>query len=224
MEIDHIFIRARPGAPEARALAAVGLCEGSANRHPGQGTANRRFFFHNAFIELLWLADDAEAQSAPTAPTGLWRRLGGAAAELATEPSPFGVCFRPGPDGERVAPFASWAYRPAYLPPGLAVDIADAPLAEPMWFFLAFGARPDAAPPERRQPLVHANGWREITALRVTLAPAAARSDGADAARGAGAGIELVDGVAHLLEIGFDHETAGRQHDLRPALPLILRW
>ena len=45
MHLDHIFIRARPGAPEAEALKAFGLTEGSPNRHPGQGTANRRFFF-----------------------------------------------------------------------------------------------------------------------------------------------------------------------------------
>lgn len=230
MEIDHIFIRARADAPEALALARLGLSEGSANRHPGQGTANRRFFFHNAFIELLWLADAAEARSAPTAPTGLWQRLGGAGPDgggLDSACSPFGVCFRPAPGADPQPPFASWPYRPAYLPSGLAVDIAAAPLAEPMWFFLGFGGRPDAAPPERRQPLAHPNGWREITALRITLAPGAAdgdrvRSDTAAAARAAG--VELVEGDAHLLEIGFDHEVAGRLHDLRPALPLILRW
>ncbi|MDC8760520.1 VOC family protein [Janthinobacterium fluminis] len=215
MEIDHIFIRVRRGAPEAEALRQFGLAEGSANVHTGQGTANRRFFFHNAFIELLWLDDAAQAQSELTRPTMLFERLGGDAPRV----SPFGLCFRPSAPGDKAAPFPSWPYRPVYLPPGLAVDIAAAPLSEPMWFFLSFGARPDAAAPTRRQPLLHRAGLREITSLRLT-APAA----GAPSAAAVAAGIETREGAAHLLEIGFDGEGAGRAHDFRPALPLLLRW
>jgi hypothetical protein len=40
------------GAPEAEALLRVGLREGAGNTHPGQGTACRRFFFENAYLEL----------------------------------------------------------------------------------------------------------------------------------------------------------------------------
>ena len=53
IELDHIFVWTTCGAPEADCLRDFGLVEGSANRHPGQGTACRRFFFHNAMIELL---------------------------------------------------------------------------------------------------------------------------------------------------------------------------
>lgn len=42
-------------------LKNFGLTEGTSNRHPGQGTANRRFFFKNFFIELLWLENLEEA-------------------------------------------------------------------------------------------------------------------------------------------------------------------
>lgn len=44
IELEHFFIRVRPAAPEADILAAMGLVEGTPNVHPGQGTANRRFF------------------------------------------------------------------------------------------------------------------------------------------------------------------------------------
>jgi hypothetical protein len=47
VELDHAFIACRPGAPEADALLRQGFVEGSPNTHPGQGTANRRFFFDN---------------------------------------------------------------------------------------------------------------------------------------------------------------------------------
>jgi hypothetical protein len=208
MHIDHIFIRARPGAPEADVLAAFGLCEGSGNRHPGQGTANRRFFFANAFLELLWLDDAAEARSAVTGPTGLYERLSGAG-------SPFGVCFRPAPGAAGPLPFASWRYQPAYLPPGVTCDIAPAPLTEPMWFHLAPGGRPDAWPAERAQPLAHRVPLREITAVKV-LQPGCLPSLALPVAFG--------EGDAHLLEITFDGGARGRSHDFRPALPLIFHY
>jgi hypothetical protein len=157
MEIDHLFICVKPGGSEAKEIAEFGLIEGSANRHPGQGTANRRFFFHNAFIELLWLEDTEEAKSRITQPTYLFERLTFAGQEA----SPFGICFRPTPVEDKKAPFPSWSYKPAYLPPGQAIAIGEASLSEPMWFFLPFGVRPDAVPQEKRQPLNHPKGFIE---------------------------------------------------------------
>ena len=43
MKIDHVFLRAKRNAPEGDLLREFGLVEGSGNRHPGQGTENRRF-------------------------------------------------------------------------------------------------------------------------------------------------------------------------------------
>lgn len=101
MEIDHIFIAVKPHAPEADVLRAFGLQEGTPNRHVGQGTANRRFFFHNLFVELLWLEDAAEAQSPVTLPTQLFARL----QPIQPQVSPFGICLRPSV-GE--APTVQW--------------------------------------------------------------------------------------------------------------------
>ena len=47
MELDHIFICTEKEAPQGDLLKEFGLVEGSSNIHPGQGTANRRFFFKN---------------------------------------------------------------------------------------------------------------------------------------------------------------------------------
>ena len=57
IELDHLFVCTAPGAPEAEELVRFGLREGPPNRHPGQGTANRRFAFANTMIELLWVSD-----------------------------------------------------------------------------------------------------------------------------------------------------------------------
>jgi hypothetical protein len=221
LELDHIYIRAAEGAPEAAALRAFGLTEGSGNRHPGQGTANRRFFFYNAFLELLWVDDRAEVRSDATRRTLLAERLDDHAGAI----SPFGLCFRPS-HGVPGVPFPSWDYRPAYLPAGMKIDIAlDAPPSEPMWFFLERASAPEAAPEDRRQPMGHASAVREITSVTVTLAGASAppRSDAALAAQATGA-VALSDGAAHLVEICFDQGAAGGYHDFRPALPLVFRY
>src|ERR1700745_45048 len=57
IELDHLFVCTSVGAPEAEDLVRFGLQEGPPNQHPGQGTANRRFAFVNAMLELRWVSD-----------------------------------------------------------------------------------------------------------------------------------------------------------------------
>src|SRR5437667_11016558 len=94
-EIDHLFICTCIGACEAERLLAFGLTEGTPNVHPGQGTANRRFFFRNAFLELLWVQDSSTAQSAAIRPTHLWEHWSGRRSSAC----PFGFIFRPAGPG-----------------------------------------------------------------------------------------------------------------------------
>ena len=148
MELDHIFIKASKGAPEANALKRFGLVEGESNIHVGQGTANRRFFFHNMMIELIWIEDLEEVQNDKTKPMKLFERLSSSSDKV----SPFGICFRPNKNGEMEAPFPSWKYNPVYLPSNLSIEVgSDIQLKEPLWFFISFGIRPDEAPKERMQ-------------------------------------------------------------------------
>src|SRR5881409_435232 len=103
-ELDHLFICASIGAPEADRLVAFGLTEGTPNAHPGQGTANRRFFFHNAMLELLWVQDAAEAQSELVRPTRLWERWAGRSGGAC----PLALCFRPKSQHAGKPPFPTW--------------------------------------------------------------------------------------------------------------------
>ena len=134
--IDHIFICCSVGGSEADALTRLGLKEGTANTHPGQGTACRRFFFSNAYLELLWVSDPLEAQSAAVLPTRLWERW--SARDDAA--CPYGIVLRPAADAVGAqTPFDSWSYRPHYMPPGLSIEVAQAtPLAGPEFFYLGF--------------------------------------------------------------------------------------
>jgi hypothetical protein len=218
LEIDHVFVCAAAGAPEADLLLTAGLAEGLPNTHPGQGTACRRFPFRNAYLELVWVHDEAEARGDATAPTRLWERWHG---RSDGRTSPFGVCVR-ATGGDPIL-FPTWSYRPAYLPPGTDIPVAtngDA-LHEPMLFVMPPSLRPGGRSPGGAPP-VHPSGVRELTRVEV----AGALEDPGEALGVlAGSGlIELRAGRPPLLVLGFDGESAGRSVDLRPALPLVLRW
>jgi hypothetical protein len=217
LEIDHLFILCDEDAPEGEALLRLGLREGPPNTHPGQGTANRRFVFQGSYLELAWVADAEEARSDLARPTGLWERW----SRRRQDASPFGLVLRPGGDGGAGAlPFPTWEYRPPYLPPPLAIDVArDVPLEEPAIFHLAF-ARPRPLAPEitaRALPLGH------LTAVTFTLPAPSPRSPAGQAMQAAGL-VTFTAGDAPLAELTFDGGAGGASADLRPTLPLILRW
>src|SRR3954471_13665584 len=134
-ELDHLYILAQPGAPEAERLIALGLTEGTPNVHPGQGTANRRFYFHNAMLELIFVTDEPAARSPLVAPTRLWER----SRWRQTAACPFGLCLHTTGD-PTPPPFPTLDYLPPYLPPGMAIPIARSTMAvEPMLFINPVG-------------------------------------------------------------------------------------
>lgn len=222
IELDHIFICAAPGAPVADILIDFGLSEGSRNTHTGQGTANRRFFFRNMMLELLWVDDAAEAKAPPARGMRLYERC----VRDAANASPFGLALRPASVGDTPASpgFVTWDYRPAYLPEPLCIKAAaDTPLTEPLYFYLHFAQRQDAPENAGNEPLEHRRGFREVTAVTVhvrqeeNLSPAAT-------ALGYLPGISIVKSERHLLEVTFDNGTLGEKTDFLPYLPLAIRW
>ena len=211
------------GAPEAERLVALGLAEGSPNAHPGQGTACRRFFFANAYLELVFVADAAEAQSEPARSTRLYERW----SRRRSGASPFGVVLRPGAggggpsEGGAKPPFPSWSYRALYLPPGFAIEVAaGTPLDEPEIFYIPFARRPDAI---GQQPISHAIPLAEITAVGIGVPGLGARSAAARAVEEAGV-VSFASADDHLMTLTFDLAARGAAADLRPHLPLVLRW
>lgn len=173
LELDHVFVLVPPGAAEARrALAALGLRESFARDHPGQGTSNLCYCFDNAYLELLWLRDRAEAERPPVARTRLserarWRETGA---------SPFGIALRravdDGADGG--LPLESYDYEAPFLPAGVAIPVArssDDP-RQPFLFRSPGDRRPDRWDDGRAGGRQQAAGLTEIVALQLDL-PAA---------------------------------------------------
>src|SRR5438270_148775 len=110
LELDPVFIGPPPGPPGAAPRAARGRKGGPPNRHPGQGTACRRFFFRNAYLEFLWVEDAEEARGPLAGPLRLWERCSWRQCGAC----PFGLILRPAAPGSDEVPFPTWEYRPPY--------------------------------------------------------------------------------------------------------------
>jgi hypothetical protein len=221
IELDHLFVWASRGAEEeAGALVKFGLTEGTHNEHPGQGTACRRFFYHNAYIELLWVTDPEEAQSATIRPTHLWERWNARGTAC-----PFGLCFRPASQDDGSIPFPTREYRPPYLPESWSFHVgtnADV-LNEPVLFYLPFGRRPDSLSAPKKQVVDHSAGLGELTRVELMSANADSLSPAFKSLLNTGVVRRRV-GAGHLVELGFDGESKGRVMDFRPGLPIVVFW
>jgi len=180
LHLHHVFVCTSVGAPEAEGLLNAGLVEGSPNTHPGQGTANRRFFFERGFLELFFVHDEREARSPLTAPTKLWDRW----AERGRTANPFGVCLSSADGADSVLPFPTWAYRPDYLSDGRCFFFADnLPLSEPEVFVLSW---PQDQSPPKTEPTRHPLGLRKMRSVSIGLADATSISSTLRAIRDAG--------------------------------------
>jgi len=213
IELDHLFVCTSPGAPEAEKLVQFGLREGPANQHPGQGTANRRFAFANAMLELLWVNNAGEAQSPSTKRTLLWERWSG----RNESSSPFGICLRPVDSQDAGPPFPAWEYRPSYLSEPLCLYVGEAGVEEPMWVYLSFMRRAQREKWFTEHPL----GIREITGLTLTT-PLPLRSNASQTIIESGI-LAAQTGATPLLEIEFDGKRRKQQVDFRPQLPIVFR-
>jgi hypothetical protein len=214
LEVDHVFITCAVGAPEGDALLRAGFVEGSANTHPGQGTANRRFFFENFMLELIWVADPAEALSEQTRRTRLWERC-----SQRDSASPFGIVFRASGDQDAAAPFPTWDYHPRYLPDGVSIQIAaGTALHEPELFYLPFLRMPGI---RRGEPLNHAPPIRRVGGLRIGVPRLPELSSASRVIESQGL-LEYFQSEQPILEILFAG-VSGLSVDLRPALPLLFR-
>ena len=209
-ELDHVIFFCGPDAPEAAALIERGFDEGPRNAHPGQGTANRRFFFRNAYLELLWVENVTEAQRAEVRPVGLWDRW----RRRKEDVCPFGLVFRPGRRALQ-RPIDSWTYTPSYFPKGFSIEVArNIPDNEPLLYYLPFAR---AALVEERDPAAPTRVGAIVDAV-LHLPQTETLSPALDALlRGGVVSVEPArEPLIELRQVGGSREII----DLRPILPL----
>lgn len=212
--LDHLFILTDIGAPAGDRLVDLGLTEGSHNTHPGQGTANRRFFFHNAMLELLWVDNPEETASDAIRRTHLLERWRG----RDDSASPFGVCLRPEGQPAGDVPFPHWGWQPPYLPDTMQIEVGDnaAAVAEPFIFNLSWTSAPEVRGTE---PLEHPAGVQRITSVTLHGPHPKPLSDAATRLGELGI-VRYAQSDQHYMTVIFDEGATAKQIDLRPDLPM----
>ena len=219
LQHDHVFVLVEPQAQVADRLLDVGLREGPSIAHPGQGTANRRFFFDNGMLEFLYVHNVEEARKGPARDLHFPERSdkGNPA-----NPSPFGVIFLPSESAEINSdrmPFSGWHYQPDYFPPptGFHVGTNSQNLAEPLCIFF-----PTSFPKDQSKPQPPSNPQ---TITDIVISTPAADTEGVLAtAFQADRLLIQTSHSEHLMEITLDNHARKRTEDFRPSIPLILNW
>jgi Glyoxalase-like domain len=158
MTPDHIFIFTNDQGKVADQLVEFGLKEGSNRVHAGQGTTNRKFYFKNFFLEILWVYDETEINSELIKPIGLWQR----AAYHSNEFSPFGLCIVNTDETDKLFENA-FKYQPVYFPEGMTIDILKNEHQPnfPWTFRLPFKGQKK----NETEPTNHENGIVELTKI-----------------------------------------------------------
>ena len=198
LELDHIFCMVAADGDAASRLEAAGWLLDAGIAHAGQGTRNRRLAWPEQYLELLWVADDAEARANPL-------RLDRRAEWTHSGASPFGFALR----GQ--LPHADlrdyWPYEGLGAPIWVHRDNERAP-ERPLVFVLEATCRElEQRRPRSRTPDLLAHRRRgELRSLRVT-GPAPASLP-----RYHGPAIEYSRG-SHQLELVIGNGTRRRISD-----------
>jgi len=211
IELDHIFVLTTPGANEADALVKAGFIEGSTNTHPGQGTANRRFFFENIKLEFLYVHDIAEAMNGPAKGLRFVERA------IDVSGSPFGLVTRVIP-GVEVPNFPAWKYFPEYFPDDMCFYVGDnaKTFDEPLCICMppALEARANS------EPAIN-EAW---TLTNCQLSVPGGKPSGTLSAFSHCDGLSVRYGEAHRLVLTFNDGKQGESLSLQPELPVELIW
>lgn len=118
MKTNHIFIFCDNHDEVATELIKFGFTEGSNRIHPNQGTRNRKFYFNDFYIEIIWVHNVDEARNNITAPTKLYER----SKYKTNEYSQFGLCVDYLEDDNKLFENC-FIYKPTYLPENLSIEV-----------------------------------------------------------------------------------------------------
>jgi hypothetical protein len=232
LERDHIFIWVSQGAPEAAMLQKLGLhTDGRIHKHVGQGTSSMVFLFENAYLELIWI-DEPEVARRKNQEIGT--DLMARAAWRQTGTSPFGVGLHHRDAGSSNLPFPTKKYWAEWMKPDTFISIAESSvnLKEPFYFVVPdYLAVPSAeqlkqlldSQPEYRKNFTHALGVRRLTGIKIISNQVGKLSE--TAALLSKNGVVVVKrGKSSHAELSFDGASQGKFLDVRPTLPLILKY
>jgi len=211
LQLDHIFVLASPGAPEADALLELDLIEGESNNHPGQGTSNRRFFLANTTLEFLFIQDIAEAMN------GAGKELKIVERAIDAHASPVGLVTRwfgdkPTPD------YPYWKYHPEYFPDSMCFYVGQnsTNFEEPLCICM-----PPSLPLPTSAPTPNNSDWL-LSEVELSI-PAMFASETLTRF-GKCEMINIKLGEQHRLKLVFNQAQQGNSLSFKPDLPFVIEW
>ena len=230
-EIDHIWIVVSPGAPERAALERLGFGVAPAtNRHEGQGTASVTFEFTNSYLELMWVDPDVPVAPGREVVVYKFRRK---ADWKSSGWSPFGLALHRTAAAPDSLPFATWPLSAPWMAPGesyaMITPRTDS-LTPSFWVVPhpapivgeSFVPR-DAVDSIRASALRHPNRARRLTGVRLVLPASYQPTEAMRIFEGLGV-VQVGHGDAWRLDLTLDGNRTHRTQDLRPTLPVVIRY
>jgi hypothetical protein len=230
VELDHVYLYAPARSTEAEVVAAltqVGFLVSQRNQFP-DGVIGRYVRFENVYLEVLWY-DGTTPTDAATRLQSRWESTGA---------SPIGIGLHRANGSAQELPFPTRRFAASWLPPGTEIRLlgTEADIQAPSIFVVpgerAYADTPTlerqlaAAPSEelkrRLSNRMHPLGVRSVTAVRAVVDP----SGISEAVRMLNESrvVEIIGGNAPLLELRFDNANRKELRDLRPLLPLVLKY
>ena len=160
--INHIFIFCDNHDEVVQELLDFGFIEGSNRVHPNQGTRNRKFYFSNFYLEILWVHNQDEVTSTLTSPTKLYER----SLYSSNGYSPFGICLTERREDD-IFFQNSLVYKPSYLPESMVIEVItndDTPSLP--W---TFRWKTDSIFTDKSEYVGHDNGITKLTKVSFKL-------------------------------------------------------
>jgi hypothetical protein len=231
LEFDHVWIVVHPDAPERAALERAGFrISPQVNHHDGQGTSSITAEFQNAYIELMWpdpkvsIAPGRQAVVDKFRNRMLWRTSGWC---------PIGIGLHRISAGSDPFPFPTWTVQMPWMPADSGIEILTArdDTKSPSLFVeprtLAVDEAKNTATMQNNSPdaAVFQNrlGVQRITGV-LLVSPGTYQPVPALTYLEKFGVVSVQPGKEWLLEITFDGGKQEKSKDLRPDLPLMIRY
>jgi hypothetical protein len=228
--LDHAWLAVpRLDGPERALLEGAGFrFAPTVNRHDGQGTSSITIEFENGYFELIAPDDGVPASEG-----------GGAIAKArflsranwrATGDSPFGIGFSRTATTPTPFPFETWSVAAPWMGAGSTMEILSPRGSPTVTLFMtphpvdvAANRAAIAAGGAAAEPFLHPNGARRLTGVQVS-APTRAGLPPASTFVNLSGAAQLLVGTEWLMELELDHGGQNQTIDLRPRLPLVIRY
>jgi hypothetical protein len=213
LAIDHVWIATPAGGGQGRAmLEAAGFrFSPTINHHDGAGTSSTTIDFETGGV----VSQQRFASRAN------WQTSG---------ESPLGIGFRRTPATPATFPFETWSVGALWMgdqqmvmlsprgAPTVTVFMTPTPVNVEANRAAIAAAGPAA------EHVLHGNGARRLTGVRVSAPTPAGLPPASSFANQSGAAVELIVGREWLMELELDFGAQNQSLDLRPTLPLIVRF